>query len=142
MRLMQFSTIAALMLAIPGCGGGGAAGPKVAPTGGVVKFDGKPVTNATINFYPQSGPAGIATSDAEGNFRIKTNGADGAVVGSHKVTVIDQPQEFSAEADGKEITVDNVKTTFPAKYRDAKTTDLVVTVPAEGNKALTLDLTQ
>ena len=125
-----------------GCSG--QSGPKVslAPAAGVVQFDGKPVTDATVTFYPDDGPAGIGRTDASGAFQIKTNGQLGAVVGSHHVTVAGT--EGSGEApqmDGNEMQFAD-KARYSAKYMDPETTDLVVTIDSAGNKELVLDLTE
>lgn len=76
--------IVILFLAAVGCSDG----PKVVPVTGVLKFKGKPVTNAYIEFIPASGRPSWGQTDSEGRFKLNyTREQDGAVVGKHKVYV-------------------------------------------------------
>lgn len=129
-------------LALSGCSGGGAADqPKLAAAAGVVRFDSKPVANASVTFYPEKGPAAVGQTDAEGKFQVKTNGQLGAVVGKHKVTVVDQTHAGSAPppSDGNAINF-AVKATYSKKYLDPLLTDLLIDIPANGHRELVLDL--
>lgn len=76
--------LAALLLAA-GCGDKGM---KTAKVSGTITYKGKLVPQGSIMFQPQAGPA--ATGDIEnGKYTLKTYRAgDGAVLGSHKVTII------------------------------------------------------
>lgn len=129
-------------LALAGCSGGGAADrPKLAAAGGVVRFEGKPVTNAAITFYPEKGPAAVGRTDAEGKFQVKTNGQLGAVVGKHKVTVVDQSQGSEPPPSDENAIKFAVKATYSKKYLDPASTDLLIDIPSGGNQELVLDLT-
>lgn len=135
--------IVPLVLSLSGCGGGPKDRPKLAPTGGIVRFKGEPLPKATVTFYPEKGTAGVGVSDDKGAFQVKTNGQLGAVIGPHKVTVT-LAQQSSGEippADGKELELLK-ETKLPAKYSDQNTTDLKLTIPAGGDKELVLDLTE
>ena len=74
-----------LLVLLAGCG---PRGPKTAPVKGTITYQGKPVPYGTIMFQPEDGPA--ATSNiSNGSYDLKTfRPGDGAVLGSHKVTVI------------------------------------------------------
>jgi hypothetical protein len=132
-----------LGLLVAGCGGGegGISAPKLAPVEGVVYFNGQPLPNASLAFYPEKGPAGVAIADASGKFKVKTNGSNGAPIGTCLVTVSDgsKPDEEPPPADGNEMQLLK-KRTLPAKYSSKDTTDLVVEVIEGGVTDLKLDL--
>lgn len=131
-----------MAIMISGCSGGPNDAPKVAPAAGVLNLKGAPVAEATVTFYPDKGPAGVGMTDAKGAFQVKTNGQLGATIGKHKVTVsLAQQSGEIPPADGNEVALLK-ETTIPSKYTDQKTTDLIIDIPAEGNKALVLDLTE
>jgi hypothetical protein len=73
------------------------------PAEGVLKIDGRPAANITIQFMPDvarggRGPTSFATTDAEGKFQLKTyDGRDGAVEGAHIVILADQDEERPAQ---------------------------------------------
>ena len=59
----------------------------LAGAGGVVKYNGSPLSGATITFVPENGPLATAVTDLSGNFKLSTGGQSGAPVGPCKVTV-------------------------------------------------------
>jgi hypothetical protein len=65
------------------------------PVEGVVLKNGKPMDNMKVEFYPDResgviGPRSFGVTDAHGRFRLQTDaGADGAVVGKHRVVLVD-----------------------------------------------------
>jgi len=130
-----------LCITVVGCGGASDA-PALVKVSGIANFQGKPLPEATLTFYPAKGPTGVARTNANGEFQVRTNGSLGVVVDTHKVTVA-----VSAEAaetppmDGNEMAVAN-KSILPKKYADKETTDLQIDVPDSGNQNLVLDLTE
>jgi hypothetical protein len=83
--------LACCAAALPGCGGG----PRVGAVEGTVTVDGKPVSKVQVAFYPE-GASGeqrhrsIAITDDEGKYRLRCdNKMSGAMVGTHKVVVVD-----------------------------------------------------
>jgi len=79
------STLALLFLFAAGCGDNS---PKTAPVKGTVTYKGKPVPQGSIMFQPEEGAAATAQIK-DGQYVLKTfRDADGAVLGTHKVTVI------------------------------------------------------
>jgi hypothetical protein len=80
---------AALMLAGLGCGSGAT---KLYKVSGKVTLDGKPVSEATVEFEPLD-PAGgqkpaSGRTGSDGTFSLSTNtSGDGAVAGKYKVTI-------------------------------------------------------
>ena len=89
----------AALLASSGCGDTVI----LTPVEGVVKIDGKPAANISIQFLPDvmkggKGPTSYATSDADGKFKLQTyEGKDGAVPGSHRVVLVDIDEERPAQ---------------------------------------------
>jgi hypothetical protein len=133
---MKSSCVAIAMLlvfSIVGCGD-----PKAAPSGGTVTHMDKPVPEATVLFTPTSADGMIATgkTDAQGTFTLTTkNPGDGAVPGNYTASVspkqVEKPEgDYSAQPPPP----------FPAKYLDPSQSDLKVTIPDGGDKAIKLDL--
>lgn len=101
-----------------------------APVKGTVKFDGKPVSGATVSFLPESGSAewvGRGTTDPSGAFELRDrDGRPGISAGSYRVTLsTERPEIEGAE-------------TFPPEYRDPDKTVLRSTVP-QGGTAVEFD---
>ena len=76
-----------IVASIGGCGP--QHGMTLALVKGRVLFEGKPVTRGTVMFLPEGeGATAMAVIDAEGNYVLETaEPGDGAVVGTHKVSV-------------------------------------------------------
>src|SRR5260370_32621542 len=73
---------------VAGCSGG----PTFAPVAGTVAGGGKPLDNVQVEFWPQvSGPRSIGVTDKDGHFTLTSDNGNeqGAVVGSHKVVLVD-----------------------------------------------------
>src|SRR5689334_16609887 len=70
---------------VAGCGSGR---PTVALVRGQVTIDGKPVKAGRVMFYPVEGRAATGPIQPDGNYTLTTYDAgDGALLGSHKVTI-------------------------------------------------------
>ncbi len=86
---------AAAFLALSGCGDS----VKLVPAEGVVKINGQPAANVSVQFLPDvtkgvTGPTSYGTTNAEGKFQLKTyDGRDGAVPGAHMVVLADLDEE-------------------------------------------------
>lgn len=128
-----------------GCSGG----PKMparAPVSGVVKVNGQPAANVSVQFIPADEAKGrSATGKADGSgkyvlFTFEPN--DGAIPGEYKVVVSSPPAEEKAFKD-KKVEFSGAKdsggTKIPEKYSDPKKTDLKVTVKS-GTNDIPLDL--
>lgn len=88
------------LAATVGCGG--PAGPKTVPASGVVTYKTLPVAGASVAFLGdgKSAPA-MAITDAKGEFILSTTTpGDGAVVGSHQVTVTKMMSSPTKKATG------------------------------------------
>lgn len=142
-----------------GCGGG----PKRPPLGtvrGKITYNGAPVKNAMVTFLGDGAPRmAKGTTDDNGNYQLTSyEENDGAIIGSHVVTVMpmgvfvesseDVPQDY--EAMNKSL--DNArqmsaqqkeqlekKPPVPVKYTDRSTTDLRKDVK-EGENVIDLEL--
>src|SRR5436309_14322534 len=79
--------IVLVSVAAIGCGGA-----KPVKVEGTVTLDGQAVQGATVIFYPDNGgPQASGLTDADGVFHLTTfNTGDGAIPGTHKVTVTKQ----------------------------------------------------
>jgi hypothetical protein len=120
------------------------------PAKGVLKFNGQPVAGAAVTFNPvgQTRSASGLT-DAGGNFTMMTlNPGDGVSPGEYVVTVtkIEYRGEMREErtAGSRETIVHDSREMIehlPSKYAAADTTDLKITIPADGNKKMAFDLT-
>ena len=134
-------------LAVAGCAKSSKPkGPKLDlnPVSGTVTLDGKPLAEATLSFLFQGAhPEGFigsgAVSDAQGHYEVSTLGQKGTVPGTYKVTVsklvnaTGTPVKAEEGMDMEQLrAAGGVKESIPAKYTDAGTTDLSVTV--EKNK--------
>jgi hypothetical protein len=154
-------------LLLPGClllgGCFGSGRPEVTPVRGKVTYRSKPVAEATVAFLCDGAPRVAAgVTDADGNYTLTTfERGDGAMVGTHKVTVT----KFS-EAGTPEVTVDSTDpkdinkaieqsmrqsaqvaaeaaksgSGLPAKYAHMHTTDLKKDV-VDGENVIDIELT-
>ena len=86
-----------LAMICAGCGGG----PKLYPASGSVKYDGKPLAEASILFIPQGGRPSIGTTDASGNYTMTTGGKPGVPAGTYSVTV--SKSSLDGEAGGDDV---------------------------------------
>lgn len=79
----------ALLLAAVGAAAGcGDSGPPLGVVEGVVKYDGKPLTDATLHFQPRKGAPSFGKTDAKGAYKLKyTAERFGALVGPHSVRI-------------------------------------------------------
>lgn len=87
------------MLIILSVGGCAESEVPIVPARGVVKINGKPAPNIAVQFMPNvmtegKGPTSYGTTNENGEFVLKTHdGRDGAVVGTHMVTLVDMDEE-------------------------------------------------
>jgi len=123
---------------------------------GTVTYKGKPISGAVVSFMMERAPRGATgTTDANGNYKLTTfDTNDGALVGTHKVTV-NKPVANPLGKESNQLTSDDLlKLTkegkiepgkiqtpeIPEKYTDAKTTPLQFTIePGENEKNIELE---
>ncbi|MFO0941872.1 MAG: hypothetical protein U0930_14055 [Pirellulales bacterium] len=144
-----------LLFSLSGCGD---SGPKVAPVSGKITFKGKPYTKAMITFQPRDGgPQGFGRTNEQGEFSILTGEKKGAVLGTHKVTIVTIPDPVSPAANSEMRSDDPAyaalsvskesdyakaaatpKEPIPAKYNSSS--DLIYTVQPGNNAPLNVDI--
>ncbi|QDT52055.1 hypothetical protein Pan44_00630 [Caulifigura coniformis] len=133
-----------------GCGGADQPSGRltVYPVGGTVLYKGRPVGAADVTFIcAEKDKSAFGRTDEQGKFRLTTYSSnDGAVEGKHVVVVskIAPPVQTSPQYEPEDPRYDPVavekaalrvpvKNDLPAKYMDAKKSDLIVVVNADGN---------
>jgi hypothetical protein len=111
---------------VPGCGGKGG----LVKTIGVVRLDDQPLNGATVEFHPAAsdGQYARAMTDSDGTFRLQTDGNDGAMPGTYRVTV----NKFAPSREKLKESV------LPRIYTSKKDTPFQITVPYDGPVALDL----
>jgi hypothetical protein len=132
-KVLRRSLLPALLVVLLGCDSSGVG--KTYPVTGSITVNGKPLTSATVTvlFKPDAAkgnttsfePAG--TVDEHGQYRVHTNGKEGAPPGWYKVVVTafsGQPQHSAAAHDRRPI----VKSLLPQKYGSAASTTLTIEV--------------
>jgi hypothetical protein len=117
--------------------------PKVAPVSGKVTQNGKTLTMGDVTFTPTGGMPGtghVATGQIgpDGSYRLTTfNTGDGAVLGTHKVTVVVRsPADMRKmnELKGGKIAYKLPPSSAPPKYSQVESTPLKFTVEDKDNK--------
>ena len=147
-RLFALSIVGLVVCVVPaGCSRSGR--PVVVPVRGQVMYEGKPLAGATLAFLCPGAPRlAVGTTDEAGNYRLTTfEPNDGAIIGSHVVTVNVYQTESDAAvtgakpaADAKAISksineavqrsvqlikkAENAKPLIPQKYNERRTSDL------------------
>ncbi|HQU45924.1 MAG TPA: carboxypeptidase-like regulatory domain-containing protein, partial [Pirellulales bacterium] len=147
---------------IAGCDG---AGPKLAtvPVGGRVTLDGQPLEGALVAFIPDdanNGKSANGTTDASGNFQLKTlsGGANlsiGALPGDYKVSVAKVPAAGASMPSmgqpGGESTdsvlgapagpkPETAASSIPVMYGNPATSGFTATVKPSGNEPFKFEL--
>lgn len=149
--------VASLCSSVAGCSRaeGEAERVEVYPVTGKVTLAGAPVANASVTFSPKSGqPVALGRTDSQGVYKLTTyEGEDGAAAGDFVALVT--KETVSPEKSGPVAHDPNnpyqptghgapnrVKTTsaLPTKYSSADQSDLAVSVKAEGENTMNLDL--
>lgn len=149
--LQRFGTVRAVLvlglsvLLFCGCG---SADKKRLPMGkvkGKVLYKGNPVAWAAVTFMADGAPrAGTGSTNGDGEFQLTTfDTNDGAVVGTHKVTVIQQSPPTKPMSPG-DLAANGPPPApkeglIPSKYADIKTTPLTKSVEAGPNN-ITIEL--
>jgi hypothetical protein len=119
----------------------------MAPVVGIVTFEGLPVAGAKVSFMATGAPrAATGETDAEGRFELTTfEQGDGAILGSHAVTVYKPKQDVQIAGPDPNLDRDaylaamdaaakqamesqDAGSALPAKYSSAETSDLRVDV--------------
>ncbi len=135
-RICLALIVALPLLTIPGCGGGEDL-PETAEVSGTVSYKGQPVAGAEVNFSPETGNPGFGITEEDGTFELTTyDSGDGAVPGTHTVTVQLFPQESLPGMEAESVGM----TAIPGKYASAETTPLKEDVKSGEKNEFTFDL--
>jgi hypothetical protein len=116
--------------------------PAVAPVSGKVLYNGEPLPYGNIMFQPAQGQTAGAVIQPDGSFRLSTfREYDGAIVGSHKVSVACYSAQ-SAAAKAKRIggEVSLGESLLPAKYSFLDQSGLTAEIGPEGSDSLVFEL--
>jgi hypothetical protein len=106
---------------------------ETAKVSGIVTLDGKPLTRGTVMFVPAAGRAGTGVIAADGSYQLTTyQPDDGALVGSHKVSVAIPLGSETAPAAASPI---------PQRYSSAESSGLTFEVKAGEENRIDLKLT-
>lgn len=123
------------------CLGCGKKGPETFSVAGRVTFEGKPVPEGRIVFYPERGRPAMANIEPDGVYRLTTfKPGDGAPAGRYRVTI--DAKQVSAPTQAKSIQDEirvgpagptTVKWLVPEKYSNPDTSPLKAEVKPERN---------
>lgn len=132
MLKMRAAVLTSVILLV-GCSGGGNL--DTAPVTGVVTLDGKPVTSGLVRFWPEGGRTAEGYLGDDGKFVLRTyEDADGATLGTHKVTVTHVSNEKPQEPDYDKPEVfrrrSRDKPPIPLKYDNPEASGLTFEVKA------------
>jgi len=137
MRLSGAGCAAAVLLAVAGCGGSSSDIQKVVVQG-TVAFDGQPVANGEVRFYPLPGTHGPVSGGPVRDGRYVAQGRGGVPVGRHAVEILAFRPGTGASADNPEG--GPVKQYLPKKFNEE--TELMAEVTGEDDPAtMDFDLT-
>ena len=129
-RQIEHTPVCVLLLAVAmliGCGDGR---PKRVSVTGTVTYQNKPVEGARVTFVCTGARPASSTTDSEGRFQLGTYGLDdGAVLGTHAVTVVKTKPVAGIDPKRPSKMVDHL---LPAPYRNLVDTRLTATVTADG----------
>lgn len=139
------------LFVVTGCGGGPDR-PQTVPVSGTVTYNGEPVADANVTFYPEEGRPASGKTDAQGRFDSLTTfePGDGAVVGKHTVTVnpssevsdepIESGEAYAVPGEGNGGGGGD-ESSIPEKYRDKASSDQTFTVEEGGENDFSIELT-
>ena len=101
---------------------------------GMVLFDGKPVSGATVEFTPEEGSASYGITDSRGYYRLQyLPDSPGAVTGHHAVRIT--TYDWQTAENGKKVEVEEM---LPLRYNQESTLEADV---RSGSQTLDWELT-
>jgi hypothetical protein len=138
-----------------GCGGKQVARDPVFPVTGNIVYNGQPVVSADVTFFcAEKNRSAFGRTNDKGEFQLTTfNPNDGAVPGKHVVVVTKieitpaakladtSSAAYAPPGTNRSTDAAPPKNSIPAKYGDAKTSDLIAIINDDGkNSKITLEL--
>lgn len=139
-RPVSPSVLILLVGLVAGWGCGRPSSIALAPCGGIVTLDGKPVEGWYVSFHPDPeqatrGPASMGLTDANGVFRMLATGRrDGAVVGQHRVFLSPPGGDLPL------VEVSTAAVRVPARFQRPETSGLVAKVEPDRTNRFTFEL--
>lgn len=132
-------------LGLIGCGPAAPTGDiiETVPAAGVLTYQGQPLAHHRVTFFPEGNRPASGTSDETGKFVLGTNGLDdGAVVGSHRVSVtyVGPPNTDPGAGINDFAPPPAPEVKIPETYQKPETSELVVEIPESGNTELKIDM--
>jgi hypothetical protein len=113
-------------------------GMETAPVSGKVTYRGKAVPTGTVMFVPGDGPAATGEIGSDGSYKLTTfSPGDGAVIGTHKVTITALQGFGNALPEQRSATPPPL---VPAKYLSGETSGLVAEVKPKTKNEVNFDL--
>ena len=143
-RTIPLLGLVALTALFAGCG---PSRPETIYVKGVVTLDGNPVEGAAVLFSPTDGRPASGITDAQGEFELQTFAPrDGAILGTHKVTVtLKKVTGVAADPDGLSGEVSpggmQIKWIVPEKYSKPNSSGLSIDVTNSIELPVSLHLT-
>lgn len=146
-----------VLFTVAGCSGS-TDRPATYPVSGTVMYNGNPITGATVAFWGEgASKAATGVTDSEGKFTLSMFEAnDGAVAGTHKITVtksdpsapppadpdamLNDPSMLTSQMQTQAAQRKAPKDIIPARYKDRSSTTLTETVSADGENVYVLQL--
>jgi hypothetical protein len=142
-RWMASLTLLVILIAT-GCSGDS----RVSKVSGTVTLDGEPIGKAAVAFVPVDGgrPA-FGITDADGEYELTTFASgDGALIGSHVVTITpaDDEPEVSAQdiSDGEDDSLNSVVAEFKPKKRPKRRSRIPELYSDQDTSGLAFDVQQ
>ena len=141
-----FYWVGLFLVAVCLCGCSGSSDIGTYDVTGTLTYNGQPVANVAVTFNPDgSGWAATGKTDAQGKFSSLTTreSGDGIAEGEYTVTLskITEVSEGAIDDPNPYAPTSSASLPFPTKYLNTAESDLKVTVNADSEKTLTLDLT-
>lgn len=143
----RFVSLRAVALVAVVCAVGCDRGQQFTEVEGVVTCGGRPLADVEVVFLPDPeqgtfGPRSAGYTDAAGRYRLTTPGGDGAVVGTHRVTVRDLttirgPAGANTKSAG---TGGALKARFAETYQSSSATPLKTVQVQPGRNVLDFNL--
>lgn len=143
--LVGTTIIGFVVLFLTGCGSGH---PERGIVQGTVTLDGKPLTKGSVTFWPTVGRSALGEIQPDGSYTLTTfEPGDGAIVGSHKVTIevsepgtaapaptsFEEEVKMLKEGQSPDLTIPR-KFLAPKRYTRPETTDLTAEIKSGVNR--------
>ena len=111
---------------------------ETAPVSGKVTYRGKAVPTGTVMFVPNAGPAATGEIGTDGSYKLTTYSAgDGAVLGTHKVTITALQGMGDALPEQRNATPPPL---VPVKYLSGETSGLTADVKRGSKNEVNFEL--